>query len=131
MENSQFHFDSETFNRFFPFYVLLDQNLLIQDRGRSLIKILPDLKSNDYFLYSFAITKPFLEELNSDNFYKITNQLVIIKSLRNEILLRGQFEKYGNGYLFLGSNWLTSDKNFEEKIYFESFLFFLYFSKIE
>ncbi|MCC9020504.1 MULTISPECIES: PAS domain S-box protein [Flavobacterium] len=115
MENSQFHFDSETFNRFFPFYVLLDQNLLIQDRGRSLIKILPDLKSNDYFLYSFAITKPFLEELNSDNFYKITNQLVIIKSLRNEILLRGQFEKYGNGYLFLGSNWLTSDKNFEEK----------------
>ena len=115
MENSQFHFDSETFNKIFPFYVLLDHNLLVQGRGKSLIKVLPDLKSNDYFLHSFAITKPFIEELNSDNFYKVTNQLVIIKSLQEKISLRGQFQNYENGYLFVGSLWLTSLNHFEEK----------------
>ncbi|MGO4771200.1 PAS domain S-box protein [Flavobacterium sp. W22_SRS_FK3] len=115
MKNSQFHFDSETFNRIFPFYVLLDCNLLIKGRGKSFIKLLPDLKNNIYFLDSFTIAKPFIEELNSGNFNKVTNQLVIIKSLQDKVSFRGQFEKYEEGYLFLGSLWLTSVHNFKEK----------------
>ncbi|MBF4473586.1 PAS domain S-box protein [Flavobacterium sp. HJJ] len=115
MENSQFHFDSETFNRIFPFYVLLDRSLIIKDKGKSLIKVIPDLKNDEYFLHSFAITTPHIEELNSDNFYKVTNQLVIIESLLEKISLRGQFENYADGYLFLGSLWLTSVNSFKEK----------------
>ncbi|MDX6192107.1 PAS domain S-box protein [Flavobacterium sp. Fl-318] len=115
MGNSQFHFDSETFNRIFPFYVLLDHNLLIQDRGKGLIKVLPDLKCGGYFLSSFTITNPFIEELNVDNFYKFTNQLVIIESVKDKISLRGQFENYENGYLFIGSLSHTSVNYFEEK----------------
>nr|WP_315156323.1 PAS domain S-box protein [uncultured Flavobacterium sp.] len=115
MENSQFHFDIETFNRIFPFYVLLDHDLLIKNRGKSLIKVLPVIKSNEYFLNSFAITKPFIEELNSDNFYKVTNQLVIIKSVKEKFSLRGQFENYEDGYLFVGSLRLPSENYLEEK----------------
>lgn len=115
MEDSQFHFDSEAFNRIFPFYILLDQNLLIKDSGRSLIKMLPDLKKTEYFFHSFTITNPFPEALNVDNFYKVTNQLVIIETVKEKISLRGQFENYEEGYLFLGSLWLTSVSHFEEK----------------
>jgi len=115
MENSQFHFDSETFNRIFPFYVLLDHQLLIKDSGSSLIKVLPNLKHNEYFLNFFTISCPSIEELNADNFYTVTNQLVIIKSLYENISLRGQFENYEDGYLFVGSLWQTSLDCFEAK----------------
>jgi len=115
MEKSQFHFDSETFNRIFPFNVLLDQNLLIKNKGESLVKVLPELKNNDYFFHSFTITKPFIEDLNSDNFYKVTNQFVIIKSIQEKIFLQGQFQNYADGYLFLGKLWHNSVHNFEEK----------------
>ena len=109
MENFKFEFNLAGFNRLFPFYILIDNNFNIKSFGKSLFKIIPDLKENDSFLEVFSIKRPFYERIDKNTLPELYLQLVIIQSQSDsKTMLRGQFEPYDNYYLFVGSPWVLS-----------------------
>ncbi|MEC4048482.1 PAS domain-containing protein [Flavobacterium sp. SUN046] len=109
MKKIQLNFDDSSFNRLFPFYIILDSDLNIKGIGKSLSKILPNLKENNSFTTSFTLTRPQIENLSKDNFKEVFSQLVILDSIEDaSISLRGQFELQDNCYFFVGSPWFTS-----------------------
>lgn len=109
MKKIQLNFDDISFNRLFPFYIILDQDLNISGIGQSLSKILPNLKEKSAFTDSFTIVRPCFETLTKENFNEVFNQLVVIDSKEdNSISLRGQFELQNDYYFFVGSPWFAS-----------------------
>lgn len=116
MENFKFEFNLAGFNKLFPFYILIDEKFNIKSFGESLFKIIPDLKENDSFLDFFKIKRPFFEKIDSDTFLELFSQLVIIQSTNEfKATLRGQFEKYEEYYLFVGSPWVLSIEDTKNK----------------
>ena len=115
MEQLEFNFRKDTFNKIFPFYILLDTNLDIKSYGKSISKIIPDIKKT-LFKDNFSIVRPRANEYSLDAFKKIINQLVIIKSnYIDETILRGQFEIMDEGYLFVGSPWFVAIEEVVQK----------------
>ncbi|MGL2965815.1 PAS domain-containing protein [Flavobacterium sp. XGLA_31] len=109
MSDKPFILKGETFNNIFPFYILIDEKLYIKSFGKSMSKILPELKENRPFADYFTIKRPFLENSTAENFIKNINQLVVINTKSaSRFKLRGQFEPYDNGFLFVGSPWFVS-----------------------
>lgn len=109
MNKNQFTFSESFFNKIFPFYILLDEQLHVKSFGRSILKLVPDLKKNNLFSDSFKIIRPYTEEITVEKFDNNLDQLVII-SLKDsmDVTFRGQFEKIKEDYLFLGSPWFVS-----------------------
>ena len=108
MEQLEFNFRKDTFSKIFPFYILLDTNLCIKSYGKSIPKIIPELKKT-LFNDNFSISRPHIEEYSTNQFNTIINQLVILKSnYKDETILKGQFEIIDEGYLFVGSPWFVS-----------------------
>lgn len=109
MNKNQFTFSESFFNKIFPFYILLDEQLRVKSFGRSILKLVPDLKKNTLFSDSFKIIRPYTEEITVEKFDNNLDQLVII-SLKDsmDVTFRGQLEKIKEGYLFLGSPWFVS-----------------------
>ena len=107
--NNSIQFELAEFSKIFPFYLLFDENLVIQDYGPSIGKIAPDCK-NKQFLDFFTIERPLLSEINFLEIRAITNQLVFIKSNKSEILLKGQFNYLADRQeiVFLGAAWFDS-----------------------
>ena len=107
--NNSIQFELAEFSKIFPFYILFDENLIIQDYGPSIGKIAPDCK-NKQFLDFFTIERPLLSEINFLEIRAITNQLVFIKSNKSEILLKGQFNFLADRQeiVFLGAAWFDS-----------------------
>ncbi len=109
MNDWQLVINKSTLNSIFPFYIILDENLLIKGFGKSIAKMLPDLKEDGLFNNSFTIVRPFKEKVKPQNFKSLLNQLVVFTSKGfNVLTLRGQFEKHENGFLFVGSPWFMS-----------------------
>ena len=50
MEQIEFKFRKDTFSKIFPFYILLDTNLCIKSYGKSISKIIPELKKTLFIL---------------------------------------------------------------------------------
>ncbi len=108
MKSQHFKLSNDTFNRIFPFYLLIDENLSIISCGRSLIKLLPYIKEGAHFSSVFKFIRPRVDTINPATIDDLTDQLVIIESnLTNSISLRGQFESYEKGFLFIGSPWFN------------------------
>ncbi len=108
--NNSIHFDLTEFSKIFPFYILFDENLIIQNYGPSIEKIAPDCK-NKQFLDSFTIERPLLSKINFSEISAITNQLVFLKSNNPfDILLKGQFNYLPDSHqiVFLGAAWFDS-----------------------
>jgi len=107
--NNSIQFELAEFSKIFPFYILFDENLVIQDYGPSIGKIAPDCK-NKQFLDFFTIERPLLSEINFLEIRAITNQLVFIKSNKSELLLKGQFNFLADRQeiVFLGAAWFDS-----------------------
>lgn len=105
-----FCFSEGDFNKIFPFYILLDQDLKIQSYGSSINKIYPEIISDVYFNDHFVIKRPYIENPNFNKLEKNTNQLLIIESNHNSnVTLRGQFSYIDKGSIvFIGSPWFTS-----------------------
>ncbi|SDX08350.1 PAS domain S-box-containing protein [Lutibacter oricola] len=105
-----FSFDEEQFNRFFPFYVLIDKDLKIVNSGMSLKKIVP-IENGALFNQFFSIPRPLTEIETFKDLVALKNQLVVLSPCSSEKgMMRGQFEylKNTNEILFVGSPWLDS-----------------------
>ncbi|PJE39985.1 MAG: PAS domain-containing sensor histidine kinase [Flavobacterium sp.] len=109
MQQKDFTFSEAFFNKIFPFYILLDENLHIKCFGKSIAKLVPELHQKPAFSDVFKIIRPYIEEISTENFDKSLEQLVIISVKEpSDITLRGQFEPMEGGYIFLGSPWFVS-----------------------
>ncbi|PKB15916.1 PAS domain S-box protein [Flavobacterium sp. 5] len=103
------NFTTERFNEIFPFYILLDQQMIISSYGKSLGKVFPSIKQQANFLDYFASKRPFMEQIDAKTISENLNQLVVLECIINkDSLIRGQFVAIDNYFLFIGSPWLTS-----------------------
>jgi PAS domain S-box-containing protein len=125
MNKDQFLLNGDTFNNIFPFYILIDEELSIKSFGKSLSKILPELKADTPFDAYFAIKRPLLDNITPETFTKYCKQLVVINAKSSKTFkLRGQFEPYQNGFLFVGSPWfVTMEEVVSHKLTLHDFSF--------
>lgn len=122
MNNLEFNFSEASFNRLFPFYILIDNSLSIENFGKGLAKLCPEIKNSMIFIDCFTIKRPHLAKTTFQEIINIGNQLVVIESLNNDITLRGQFEQINNSLLFVGSPWFNSmDQVIEKKLTLHDF----------
>lgn len=116
MNKNGFHLSRPLFDKIFPFYILLNEQLQIISYGKNIPKIIIGLKENVPFDAVFTIIRPHVEKITPENFHKNTDQLIIISTKDSgEVTLRGQFEKLDNDFLFIGSPWFTSMNQVIEK----------------
>ena len=78
MHQKDFTFNEAFFNKIFPFYILLDENLQIKCFGKSIAKLVPELNQKPAFSNVFKIIRPYVEEISTESFDKSLEQLVII-----------------------------------------------------
>ncbi|WP_395065796.1 PAS domain S-box protein [Flavobacterium sp.] len=102
-----FQFDLTSFNKLFPFFILIDSNLKILSFGQIMSKNISELKENSFFNEAFFISNPYIENLNFDFFYSLLSQQITIESINKEVILKGQFECYQEHFLFVGSPCLS------------------------
>ena len=101
-----FSFEAEQFNRIFPYYILVDNELKIVSSG-SLLAGMLHLKKGQLFKESFQLKFPLS---NNFTFYKLKeliNQTIVLKFSdldSNSYILQGQFEYLDqqNQLLFIG-----------------------------
>ncbi|MBQ0909161.1 PAS domain S-box protein [Flavobacterium sp. F-328] len=115
MNKLEFNFDEDSFNKLFPFYILIDSNLKIKSFGKSLAKTLPGIKLNDTFSSTFEVKRPFVENPDFDSLTAIFDQLIVISTTSNAIDLRGQFQQFNDSILFVGSPWFVSMNQVRER----------------
>ena len=109
MPELQFTLKGSTLNSIFPFYLLIDEHLIIKSFGESISKMKPELTAEEPFTKHFTIVRPFKNNIKPQNFKALLNQLVVFTSKgKNIVTLRGQFEPHENGFLFVGSPWFMS-----------------------
>jgi len=124
MKNLEFNFNKDSFNKLFPFYILIDSDLKIKGFGKSLAKALPLIKLNDDFALSFTVKRPHIEKATFENIVTVFNQLVLIGTSSEDVDLRGQFQKLNGSILFVGSPWFVSmDQVREKKLTLHDFAF--------
>jgi PAS domain S-box-containing protein len=124
MKNLEFQFDENSFNKLFPFYILIDSNLKIIGLGKSLSKTFPSIKLNDNFASTFEVKRPFIENSTTDGLKAIIDQLVVVGTTDDSVDLRGQFQEYKDSILFVGSPWFISMNHVtEKKLTFHDFAF--------
>lgn len=115
MENLRFNFDEDSFNKLFPFYILIDSNLKIKGFGKSLAKTFPSVKLNDDFSSTFEVKTHFVENPTFDGIKSIFDQLVILRTTSDTVDLRGQFQEHNDCILFVGSPWFISVNQVSER----------------
>ncbi len=114
--NKQFSFDSDQFNRLFPFFLLIDRNLEVVSFGKSIGKII-DLEQQKGINHYFSIPRPNTPINHFDDLVAIANQLVVLESFSfPKLILRGQFELSNDAQtiLFIGSPWFNSISHVRE-----------------
>jgi hypothetical protein len=108
--NNSIQFELAEFSKIFPFYILFDENLIIQSHGPSIEKVAPNCKEKQFSDF-FMIERPLLSEYNFLEITNIANQLVFLKSKNVlEFLLKGQFNYLAetNQIIFVGAAWFDS-----------------------
>ncbi len=115
MSGLEFKFQEQTFNKLFPYFILIDNASKVLGFGRSIAKICPSLQINLPFTDFFVLKRPFVEKLCVEELLKYNSQLVVIESYKDGISLRGQFELINDSILFVGSPWFNSMNEVVEK----------------
>lgn len=111
-----FTFNKDSFNNIFPFYFLLSDDLNVISLGKSIAKLYPDIKEGKSFAELFRFKRPYIDTLTTASLNETLTQLVILESrLESEVLIRGQFEKMGNNFLFIGSPWFVSIEEIKQQ----------------
>ena len=105
----EFTFHTNQFNRIFPFYFLLSQELELKEAGPSLRKLLAAVDGTS-FDSLFEMVRPRIERVTYQHLQEYVNQLLVLRIKQpGGVLLRGQLEVVENGsLLFLGSPWFGS-----------------------
>jgi PAS domain S-box-containing protein len=102
---NNFTFSENQFNRIFPFYILLTQNLIVESNGTLLEQIFPGTIGK-LFSEKFTISAPSNLDINFQNLKSNTNNILIIECLNDEhTKLKGQLDYLSetNQLLFIGS----------------------------
>jgi PAS domain S-box-containing protein len=105
-----FTFGEAHFNRIFPFYMLINQQMVVESTGDSLEKIFGGTAGTS-FSENYKINRPKLSDLSFWLLKSRQNELFVIECLNpQQTTLRGQLEflPETNQLLFLGSPWFGS-----------------------
>jgi PAS domain S-box-containing protein len=97
-------FSENHFNRLFPNYILINEEMVIESIGPSIEKIIPELKEK-HFSEIFQIKQPQIKSLDFESLKSYTNQIWLIECLNKELTqLSGQFEFFPDTkqFLFIG-----------------------------
>lgn len=122
MTKLELKFNEDSFNRLFPFYILISPDLKIINYGKSLSKIGSKLLLERPFLEFFKIKRPLLTEPSFQDIIKNNDQYILLEYKSNGVLLRGQFEYLDDNLLFVGTPWFTSMTDvIEKKLVVEDF----------
>ena len=108
MKNLGLYFDGDSFNKLFPFFLLVSPNFEIINFGSSLGKVCPDLQRDSFFLDLFSITRPHINTITFQEIVQQCNNHVVLQHNASGLTLRGQFQLVGATILFVGSPWFTS-----------------------
>lgn len=110
MEKTGLILDADKLNHLFPFYILLDKNLIILEKGNSLCKLLDPNPSNS-FRENFSLKRPQIKLISFNTLISDCRQWVWLEiNHPQKIALRGQFEylEKEDRLLFVGSPWFDS-----------------------
>jgi len=103
--SNHFYFNSQQFERIFPFFIKINRDLIITDLGKSILKF-GDFKTGISFQNIFSVSSFSKGFQTFAELFQLQSQLVFIKSIVNaKIQFRGQFEfmEQSDEMLFLGS----------------------------
>ncbi len=115
MDRLEFKFQEASFNRLFPYFILIDSDFQIVGFGKSIAKICPYLQASVSFKDFFILKRPHAEINTFEALLQFSNQLVVIESKVDDVSLRGQFELLNGQLLFVGSPWFNSMNEVVEK----------------
>ena len=127
MNNSGIRFNKDQLNRLFPFFILIDQNLIISEVGKSILKLNPNLVGRP-FGDAFTVKRPTIQQLNFESLKSKEDQLLVLEltGISNPFSFRGQIEwiEEGNQLMYLGSPWVNSiDQLNENNLFIRDFSF--------
>ncbi len=127
MKETGIRFRKDQFNRFFPFFILIDQNLIISEVGKSILKLNPNLVGRP-FGDAFIVKRPTIQQYNFEAFKEKEDQLLVLEliDITNPMSFRGQIEwiEEENQLMYLGSPWVNSiDQLNENKLTIRDFSF--------
>ncbi|CAM4025142.1 MULTISPECIES: PAS domain S-box protein [Flavobacterium] len=108
MGKLEFKFDENSFNKLYPFYILISKDLKIIGLGKSMKKVCKDLKLNSNFNDNFSIRRPHLDAFNFESVNELIDQLSVVDYTKDRLVLRGQFQFLQDAILFVGSPWFVS-----------------------
>lgn len=110
----ELHIDQ--FNNIFPFHILVDKDLRIQQTGKSLGKIIPGSEGRPLDEY-FEVFRPTLIELCFDQLKDFRELLILKTKGKQPLLYRCQIEflEHNENILLLGSPWFRSMDEVKEK----------------
>jgi PAS domain S-box-containing protein len=109
LEN-QINISQHKFEKIFPFYFIVNENLIVESCGESLKKLHNNIV-NIAFTKTFNLVRPNIEYISFENLERLQNNLVVIEFVANiTVKLRGQFEILTNEkkLFFIGSPWFDS-----------------------
>ena len=103
------------FDSVFPFHFVVDADLRVVQVGRSLCRLLPDLKPGvalDEHLVDGATNQP----VGQEKLVTQSEQLRVFRSLEGNVILRGQVKPVADteNLMFIGSPWITSPQMLAE-----------------
>jgi PAS domain S-box-containing protein len=126
MNQNKFNFSVSEFNKIFPYYILLNKDLIITEIGISLNKLINKSIINSNFLDVFEFNRPIFENLIPNNFKTTCNQLIsFVHKYDLSLILRGQINEHENGFLFLGTPWFREIEDLvKKKLTIKDFAFF-------
>jgi PAS domain S-box-containing protein len=102
---NNFTFSENQFNRIFPYYILINQDMVIESNGTSLDKVQPGTKGKP-FSESFKIKQPYIKALDFETLKSKINHPLEIECFNDEKTnLSGQIDylQDTNQLLFLGN----------------------------
>ena len=119
-------FESSQFDRIFPFYILINQQMVVESSGKTIEKLFPGIIGM-LFPGNFVLKRPEVPVMDFNSLQLLVSQLVIIECNNlQKTTLRGQFELIsdGNQLLFIGSPWFGSiEQVVENKLRLDDFAY--------
>ncbi|MBC7722467.1 MAG: hypothetical protein H7068_10620, partial [Pedobacter sp.] len=110
MKRASLLLNNEQTNRLFPFFILINENLIINDCGSSLQKFCGNC-TNQKFLHQFSVINSTINITDFQQLKSICNESVILNiCTQPTATLNGQFEFLSNTnqLLFIGTPQLNS-----------------------
>lgn len=110
MNSSRSIIDHEQFQKLFPFYFLLDQDLNVLEIGPALARISREMLPGCPLASYFKLSRVGQNILDEEFLRRQTASLIVFESLTSKLFLRMQVLLMENPkrYLFVGSPWLRS-----------------------